>query len=318
MTWTALIAECLAYLNLNKGLSTHSLRAYATDFAKLHDWLTSLTDTNAAVQWQPDWGHAYMGWLQQQTTPYAKTTLARRLSSLRTLLKYAMREGYLPAMPLTLTPPKAPRRLPQFIDAPTVSRLLTRLLQPVTAATASPEEAAMAYRNAAIVLTLFTSGIRVAELVGLNWADIDLDTGTLRVMGKGGRERIAFISPQASDQLRQYGEACQALPGRKPQYTKGSKAQPAAFLSYRGQRLATRDIHRLLISLGQAMGLSLHPHLFRHSFATHLLNSGADLRVVQELLGHASIRSTQVYTHVSTERLRQAYLAAHPLAQHPT
>jgi site-specific recombinase XerD len=324
LTWPVIMAECLDYLNLNRGLSAHSLRAYTADFALLAQWLQTqpkagIANPPALLPWQPDWPQQYLQWLQAQTphkdpvvmpvkTTYAKTTLARRLSSLRTLLKYAMREGYLPAMPIAAIQPKAARRLPTFLSAQDVTKLLTHV--DAQAFQAQGVAQLLHQRNACVLLMLFTGGLRVAELVGLNQTDVDWAQHSVRVLGKGGKERIAFISPQAIERLQQY---LQALP---PLEAATKSAAPVPLLrSCRGHRLSTRDVHRFLQALGPKTGYALHPHLFRHSFATHLLNHGADLRLVQELLGHVSIRSTQIYTHVSTERLRHAYMAAHPLAQ---
>jgi integrase/recombinase XerC len=182
-----------------------------------------------------------------------------------------------------------------------------QLLAALESAPASPLRA----RNRAIIEMLFSSGIRVGELAALNYGDVSFEQAELRIMGKGGRERISFVSQRALQALQLYcNEWAGIAQGRQPQ------AEDPLFLNYDGKRLNVRSIRRLLVETGEAAKLtkSLHPHIFRHSFATHLLNHGVDLRIVQELLGHISIRSTQIYTHVSTERLKRAYLKAHPRA----
>ena len=299
-TWPLIFEDFLAYLSLNRGLSAHTLRAYSKDGQAFVDWVAQQPQADAALKWHPDWPQHFITQLQRQGT-LSRASLARKISSLRTLLKYAMREGHLPATPVNLHPPKAGRSLPKFLSATQVQQLLTRL-----DATADQP---LSQRNACMVAIMFTGGLRVAELVGLTLRDVDWDNNSLRVLGKGGRERLCFISQPTLKRLKHYIE--NALLG----LTGPVGPHSLLMVNYRGEPLTTRSAHRALHELGQQMGLNLHPHLLRHSFATHLLNNGADLRVVQELLGHISIRSTQVYTHVTTERLRQAYLAAHPLAQ---
>ena len=158
----------------------------------------------------------------------------------------------------------------------------------------------------------------MGELAALDWEHIQWEQAEFRILGKGNRERVAFASQRAMNALLTYSESWEELAGKAPE------VNSPLFLNKDGQRLNVRSVHRLLIDLGQSAGLdkAIHPHVFRHSFATHLLNHGVDLRVVQELLGHISIRSTQIYTHISTERLKRAYLKAHPRANpssiHPT
>jgi site-specific recombinase XerD len=284
----------LDHLALNRSLSPNTQRAYQADLTHFLAWLT---ESDLADLWEAP--TRYISFLSGQGL--AKSSIARRASSLKTFLKYLIREGELTAkdVPLQFHRPKLPKRLPTFLTAAVIDKLLT-----------PAEDTPLAARNAAIIEGLFSSGMRVAELVGLNMEDVDWQQGELRIRGKGGRERMGFVSPRGLALWHQYRAHWLILAGgREPRGT------DPVFLNYQGQRLDVRSVRRVLLAAGQPLGLTLHPHLFRHSFATHLLNHGADLRVVQELLGHVSIRSTQIYTHVSTERLRRAYLAAHPRAQ---
>jgi site-specific recombinase XerD len=303
----------LTYLDLNRNLSRNTLRAYSLDTEDFCAWLRLLESSSEAgvsigadeVRQMPE---RYISHLSRQGL--SRTSIARKTSSLRTFFKFLIKEGYLGSDRLSFTfhRPKAGKRLPTFLSVEEVDRILKTLT--------TPDDDPIDRRNRAIVELLFSSGIRVGELVGINVEDIDWELGELRVLGKGGRERLCFMSRQARHALASYSESRPQLLSRvgPAQFRDASKA---FFLNRDGERLSDRSVHRLVRSLGERAGLKkpVHPHLFRHSFATHLLNHGVDLRVVQELLGHVSIRSTQIYTHVSTERLKRAYLSAHPRAR---
>lgn len=303
----------LAHLQLHRNVSPHTLRAYQGDLAHFCQWMHHYQPMEAEgaletqepgaafAQWRLA-TDAYMDTLMRQ--PLARTSLRRKVSALKTFFKYLVREGYASAkaLPLTFQPPKPPRRLPHFLSQQDVQSLLAQL-----------DLAQLGdLRSRAIVEVLFTSGIRVTELVGLNLGDIDWQAGELLIRGKGNRERLAFVSEAALTTLRLYRLrlAVGALPAAD------QRPELPVWLNQRGQRLTARSVARDIAELGARLGLPmpLHPHVFRHSFATHLLNQGLDLRLVQELLGHQSITSTQIYTHVTTERLRSAYLKAHPRA----
>ena len=232
----------------------------------------------------------------------SKTSIARKLSFLKTFFKYLMKERFVDegALPMAFHRPKLGKRLPAFLSRAEVDRLLASI--------ARQPESPLRARNLAIIHVLFSSGIRVGELVRLDMEHLGMEQCELRVYGKGARERISFISKTALAALVDYLNTWPELAGRAP-----GPSDPL-FLNADGGRLTVRSVGRMLDATGEEAGMekSLHPHIFRHSFATHLLNNGVDLRVVQELLGHASIRSTQVYTHLGTERLRAAYLKAHP------
>jgi integrase/recombinase XerC len=312
----------LEYLQIQRGLSRHTIRAYTQDLAEFMTWLGQhLAHGNNEIT--PDanqWPARYMASLPSQGL--ARTSQARKASSLRSFLKFLLKDGYLTegGISLKFHRPRLNQRLPHFLTPDELDQLRAAL----AAQTATP----LRLRNQAIVELLFSSGIRVGELEQMHFNDVDWEQGEFRVWGKGNKERLALMSPQALAALTRWrtvwGEVVKAP---KPVKAKGKsgpvelalkpEGEAVVWLNHLGQRLNQRSIHRMLVGLGVEAGLQrpLHPHLFRHSFATHLLNKGVELRLVQELLGHVSIRSTQRYTHVSTDRLRQAYLSAHPRAQ---
>jgi site-specific recombinase XerD len=299
--------EFLSYLDVQRQLSLHTLRAYENDSLEFILWAYEVYPTTQPnqEQWRNLAGQ-YMGGLARQNL--SRTTLARKSSSLRSFLKYAMKEEIYPlgTFNLRFHQPRLPQKLPEFLSKEDVDDLLARIPD-------YEKDAYIAQRDQLILMLLFSSGIRVSELVALNLKSIQPDDMEIRVIGKGNRERIAFCSGDFMRALQAW------LPLREGVLAKAPKAYTdpmALLLNARGGRITTRSVHRNLATLGQATGYEkpIHPHLLRHSFATHLLNNGVELRLVQELLGHASIRSTQIYTHLSTDKLRQAYLQAHPRA----
>jgi integrase/recombinase XerC len=300
----------LSYLDVTRNLSPHTLRAYQSDLQVFLKWLPRFCAEMpaSAERHTPFIGlpAAYIGYLSAQNL--SKTSLARKGSSLKTFFKFLMKERYFEenSLPIVFRRPKQLRRLPHFMSFDEINRLL------ITASHAP--ESPLKWRNRAIVELLFSSGIRVSELTSLNLGHVNWEECELLIQGKGGRQRMAFFSQQAMSALKSYkahwSELSEAL----------MTAESPLFLNKNGSRLDVRSVRRILNDLGSATNLKkpLHPHVFRHSFATHLLNNGVDLRIVQELLGHVSIRSTQIYTHVSTERLKRAYLKAHPRAGEQT
>ena len=234
---------------------------------------------------------------------YARSTVARRLACLRSFFRYCKREGICetnPAKPLRT--PRAGRKLPHFLTTEEVGRLLS----------APPAHLPDGLRDRAILETMYSAGLRVAELVSLNVTDLDRSAGILRVIGKGRKERIAPVGSYALKAIDRW------LNVRKPDPKAAAAVSSAMFLNRFGRRLTTRSIGRMLEKhiLVAELSTRTSPHTLRHSFATHLLDGGADLRSVQELLGHKSLTTTQIYTHVSTRRLRETYEAAHPHAQY--
>lgn len=280
-----------------KGSSPHTVRSYSEDLAIFWQFLTSqgesspdpLTVTSRRLR-------AYSAWLNGRG--YAPSTIARRLASLRSFYKFGRRRGLVSADPSGgLRNPKQPKRLPEPLRTDQVADLLNTI----------PTNHALGLRDRAMFETLYGGGLRVSELVGLDLTDLDLDEGLARVRGKGRRERLAPLGSTACQSLKNW------LTVREPE----SAGETAVFLNRYGKRLSVRSVGRLFDEYlkGHNLDGRSSPHTLRHSFATHLLDGGADLRSVQELLGHRRLTTTQIYTHVSQERLRDAYKDAHPRAQ---
>jgi integrase/recombinase XerC len=240
---------------------------------------------------------AYLAWLHEQG--YAKTTIARRLAAVRSWCRFLCRQGILVANPAQgLRGPRQDKKLPHFLGIEDLFGLLET----------PPADTPLGVRDRAILETLYSAGLRVSELTGLNVEDLDLDEGTATVRGKGRRERLALLGPQALEALRQWLTWRQNL-------VEGTD-QAAVFLNKRATRLTSRSVGRLVEKYLSFAGLDprTSPHTLRHTFATHLLDRGADIRSVQELLGHRSLSTTQIYTHVTTHRLQDSYRKAHPRA----
>ncbi|HNV87197.1 MAG TPA: tyrosine recombinase XerC [Candidatus Omnitrophota bacterium] len=229
---------------------------------------------------------------------YSKSSIARKLSCLRSFFKFLVREEVVENNPSAgLATPKREKKLPHFLEVQEIERLLDSI----------EGDAFASRRDRAILETLYSSGIRVSELVGLNFSEADFLGGVLRIRGKGKKERLVPLGKKAQEALEAYLE-------KKPS-GKGVSSD-AVFLNRRGTRLTDRSVRRILLKYARKIGLGkeIFPHMLRHSFATHLLDRGADLRSVQELLGHESLSTTQIYTHVTTKRLKEVYDAAHPRA----
>jgi integrase/recombinase XerC len=236
-----------------------------------------------------------------QQSGYAKSTIARRLACLRSFFRFAVREGWIESnVAKPLRNPRSGRRLPHFLTADEIGRLL----EAPSASTYS------GLRDRAILETMYSAGLRVSELVGLSERDLDLDAGLIRVKGKGRKERLAPLGSYAVSALKKW------LVVRKADKNSIKNHSEAVFLNRFSKRLTSRSIGRMLEKYLKLCGLDQRtsPHTLRHSFATHLLDRGADIRSVQELLGHKSLITTQIYTHVSTAKLREVYESAHPRA----
>ena len=290
-----------AYLSGERAVSPHTRRAYLGDLESLLAFAAS----EGATELQDLELGTLRRWLGAQSqSGAARATLARRSATIRAFTAWALREEHLDADPaLRLKAPKRERSLPGVLQASQLERLLKDL--EVCAADGDP----MAVRNRAIVELLYATGVRVGELAGLDMDDLDPDRRTLRVIGKGNKERtVPYGVPSAlavDDWLRR---------GR-PLMVKDTSG-PALFLGLRGGRVDQRQVRSVVHGLFEAMGdtSASGPHALRHSAATHLLDGGADLRAVQEILGHSSLATTQIYTHVSVDRLRKSYQQAHPRA----
>ena len=236
-----------------------------------------------------------------QQAGYAKSTISRKLACLRSFFRFAMREGWVEAnIAKPLRNPRAGRKLPHFLSAEEIARLLE----------SPPSTNASGVRDRAILETMYSAGLRVSELVGLSIEDIDFSSGLVRVRGKGRKERLSPLGSYAQKAIKDW------LSQREPNPKATKEHASAVFLNRFGNRLTSRSVGRMLEKYLKQCGLDQRtsPHTLRHSFATHLLDRGADIRSVQELLGHKSLITTQIYTHVSTERLREVYESAHPRA----
>jgi len=229
----------------------------------------------------------------------AKASVRGKKSAACSFFSYLEREEIIAVNPLKNMPsPKLDLRLPSFLTVDETVRLLL-----------SPDVATpLGLRDRALLELLYACGLRVSELVSLNMAQISLLTNEIRVRGKGDKERVVLMGEPAAAALRAY------LKNGRPQLLRAGR-EPALFLNRYGKRLAARRVQKLLVKYSPATGKKVHPHMLRHTFATHLLDGGADLRVVQELLGHSSLSSTQIYTHVAQSQARKIYLAAHPMAR---
>ena len=282
------------YLNRERSLSDNTIRAYVGDLESLASHLKALGVEDVSTL---NISHLRSWLANQQSKGASRTTLARRATSIKLFTKWANKEGLLPNdVGFNLATPKAHRILPEIIDAKTADIAMQSL-------DAFAEESGefTAIRNLAMVEMLYASGARVSELCGLNLKDIDYERSTIRVIGKGSKERVIPIGRPAVAALERWLKV-------RPQLA-NEKSGDAVFLGARGKRIDQRQVREVVYKT-----IELGPHALRHSAATHLLEGGADLRTVQEILGHASLATTQIYTHVSPERLQSAYKQAHPRA----
>lgn len=294
------LAAFLRYLALERSRSEHTVRAYESD---LRAMLGSAAEDGAVDLSGIDL-RMLRRWLGRQSEAgLSRSTLARRSAAARSFLGWAAREGYIDVDPsIRLAAPKRQHHLPEVLHQNQAERLVH------TAADAALAGDPVAVRNMAVLELLYATGIRVGELVGLDVDEIDLERRTLRVLGKGNKQRtVPFGAPAADALVRWLGARAALL---------NADSGSALFLGKRGARLGQRQARDVVDSALRELGdtSARGPHALRHTAATHLLDGGADLRSVQELLGHASLATTQLYTHVSVERLRASYLAAHPRA----
>ncbi len=291
------IKRFLRYLDVERDVSPHTLKGYREDLESLAVYLSDDSGKPPAPGGiGPLDLRQYISDLHE--AGYARTSISRRLASLRSFFRFAQREGIVDSNPAKpLRNPRKQRQLPHFMTSDEVERLLL----------APDSHQRMGARDLAILETMYSTGVRVSELVGLNLADVELEEGVARVRGKGKRERYAPLGSCAVGAIRGWLEHRQEEElGR----------DDAIFVNRLGSRLSTRSVGRMLEKYLAKAGLDRRttPHTLRHSFATHLLDRGADIRSVQELLGHRSLVTTQVYTHLTTATLRKAYEKAHPRA----
>lgn len=297
------IRAFLTYLEVQRGASRETIRCYASDLSQVLSFLQPQPDAPGPPlsTLTLDRIRAYLGWLDRRGDK--ASSLARKLATLRSFFRFLVREGRVSDNPaLRVRSPKLPRELPRVLDKDDASTLMER-----------PEGTdSLATRDRAILETLYSTGARVSELVKLDLADIDWHNGLVRLSGKGRKERIVPIGDVAMQALEEYAG------GRRADGASSAarhRSGDPVFRNLRGTRLTARSVARIVARYSAALrGGRISPHTLRHSFATHLLDEGADLRAIQELLGHASLSTTQRYTHVATDHLMAVYDRAHPRA----
>ena len=318
-----LIGSFLDHLDHERNFSAHTVKSYATDLVQFSRFLAALTTIDPA----PDEGFSaehlpppeeldsgtvsqlllavtpteVRGYLaMMRNSGLSKSTVARRLATLRSFYKYLTRIGKLASSPVSVVrTPRQDKRLPKFLDIQQVEALLE-----------APDTTTFAgLRDRAILETIYSAGLRISELVSLNAEDLDEFSGAIRVRGKGKKERLAPLGAKAVESIAAYLASRENL-------VKSARRGPL-FVNCRGGRISDRSIRRNLDKYLALAGIppNICPHTLRHSFATHMLDAGADLRSVQEMLGHASLSTTQIYTHVTTRRLKESYDRSHPLAR---
>jgi integrase/recombinase XerC len=293
-----LVRGFLAYLEVEKGYSPATVRSYGTDLDQFRDFLKgrrlSLEKPEKIIR---DHVRAFLAELHRLSL--TKTSMGRKLSSLRAYFKYLLRHKIVTRDPLAgIRNPKQEKRHPQVLNVDQAVAMMEANIEP------DPE----GLRDIALAEVLYGSGLRISEAIGLDMNDVDSDV--IRVTGKGSKERIVPLSDAAVQRIRRYM-------GQRHAFLKDNYAEQALFLSSRaGKRLDRRQANRIVARLARLAGLpkDVHPHMLRHSFATHMLEAGADLRSVQELLGHENLTTTQRYTHLDMQRIMQVYDRAHPLA----
>lgn len=294
----SLTNEYFAFLRIERSASDNTVAAYATDLSDFAAFLDALGVDDATKVTRDD----VIGYeADLRDRGYAPSSIDRRISALKGLYRFCVREGYSIKNPTeSVKLPKPAEKLPDVLSIAKMNALLDGL----------PHDTPTDLRNRAILEVLYGCGLRVSECTGLDLSSCLLDQGILRIKGKGGKERVSPISGSAVNALAEYLEI-----GR-PQLVKSyAKPTSAVFLNARGGRLTRQSVHTLVTNAGVSVGVkNLHPHTLRHSFATHMLEGGADLRVIQEILGHSDISTTQVYTHVDRSHIREEYLSAHPRA----
>lgn len=292
--------EFRGYILVEKNFSKHTAKAYCSDILGYIIWLGDMDCCLADFTKIREYLHFI------QKFEYKKSTVARKIASIRTFYKFLFRERKIESNPAeNIISPKRPKSLPKFLSKEEVEDILNNINIGTPAG----------YRNRAILELLWASGMRVSELSGLNFGSLNLENNEITVFGKGAKERIILITDRAKSYLERYIEFA------RPLIAKGYTLEPIndetpVFINKTGYRLQTRTIRNVIDDTVAKIELpkKVTPHMFRHSFATHLIENGADLRVVQELLGHASISNTQIYTHISMQHMKDVYEHTHPRA----
>ena len=299
-----LIRQYAEHLRSERNVSPHTLRNYLSDLAQFEKFLVEkklCLGGGKKVDVRRVDIYVVRAYLAALTKDRKKSSIGRKLAALKGFFRYLVTMGQVEKDPLMLIrSPKQEKPLPAFLSVDDVFHLLDGITI----------KGALDIRDRAILEFFYSTGVRVSELVGLNWADVDFQLGIVRVLGKGSKERIVPVGETALQTLRDY-----SLELRK-KWNLPCKGETAVFLNNRGKRITTRSVARVVEKHLKQSGIAVKigPHGLRHSFATHLLNSGADLRVIQELLGHASLSTTQRYTHLNLDQLTAVYDKAHPRA----
>ncbi len=285
------IEEFINYLKEVRGYSPHTLKSYSEDllqFSRFAEKRNILEWGKVEIYLLRD----FLGALQENK--YSRTSILRKLSALRSFYKYLVKSGKLKSNPLlVLSSPRHRRGLPHFLKIKDIETMLS-----------STKEDALGIRNRALIELLYSTGLRVAELASLQLNDFQENSEELKIKGKRDKERLVFLGEKARKALRDYLLSSRPILEREP--------CDALFLNRFGGKLSIRGIHKIVSKLATGGALHASPHTLRHSFATHLLERGADLRAVQELLGHSSLASTQIYTHLTVDKLKEVYKKAHP------
>ena len=286
------------YLSIEKNFSEHTLTAYCSDIVSYILWLNNISCTEVDFNKLREYLHFI------QRFDYKKTTIARKIASIRTFYKFLLRERYIDTNPaISLSAPKRPKSLPKFLTPEEVEQILNNVKIDTPAG----------FRNRVILELLWATGMRVSELSNLNFGDLNIEENEIRVFGKGAKERIVLISERAKKYLIQYINSARKLIA--PEYDNGEiNDNTPLFINNTGFRLQNKTIRKVINETVERIELpkKVTPHVFRHSFATKLIENGADLRIVQELLGHAGISNTQIYTHISIKHMKDVYEVAHP------
>jgi integrase/recombinase XerC len=302
-----LVYQFIHYLSAEKNASPNTCRGYQNDLEEFEDFLK-----NSRLCLSPE-GYVqmgrvdrmairrYLGFLHRKNK---KSSIARKISTLRSFFKFLVREQALTSSPAkTVRAPKVEKHLPTALTVDEAFRLMEAPRHPLKNSSLDALQKSRKARDIAILELLYSSGLRVGELVGMNLDQLDLDLGIVKVMGKGRKERIVPVGTKAAEALKAYMEERGVLDGEGP-----------LFVNPRGERLSARTVGRLVKSYSKRSGIfrKVSPHSLRHTFATHLLDAGADIREIQEMLGHASLSTTQRYTHLSMGKLMEVYDKAHP------
>ena len=303
------IRAFVTFLELEQGASSETIRGYRSDlkqflaFLRLHVPAPKTLSPEAV---DPFLIRGYLAWLDRKQEK--KSSLARKLATLRSFYRFLMRDGHARTNPAEeIRTPKLPKHLPRVLTKDDANSLLEM----------PSDKSLLGRRDRAVLETLYSTGARVGELVGLNWIDVEMAEGLVRLRGKGRKERIVPIGAVAVEALKDYRESLVAtLSSRRPASSLArADVSGPVFRNHRGGRLTARSVERLVAKYSGTLAAGrVSPHALRHSFATHLLDEGADLRAIQEMLGHASLGTTQKYTHLATDRLLEVYDQAHPRA----